>query len=185
MQYVSGSLRGGTQVVNGENNASTSWQGVDSDWFAINDWTMANGDGFDSHDYTSAAKKVVIGETVRKELFGDGTGIGQSIRIGRVPFTVVGTLGAKGQGGFGEDEDDIVVVPLETARRRLSTSNSMPPGAVQGISVGVDSAATSNSAQNASKACCASATRSSPAPTTISACATSARSWPRAPRPPT
>ncbi|PNS07495.1 ABC transporter permease [Solilutibacter silvestris] len=149
VQYVSGSLRGGTQVVNGENNASTQWQGVDNDWFAINDWTLANGDGFEPRDYTSAVKKVVIGETVRKELFGDGNGIGQSIRIGRVPFTVSGTLAPKGQGGFGQDQDDIVVVPLETARRRLSTSNSMPPGAVQGISVGVDSAKNLDSAQNA------------------------------------
>lgn len=147
-QYVSGSLRGSTQVVNGESNAATQWQGVDADWFSINGWTLKNGDGFDQRDYTSAAKQVILGETVRQALFGEDDGIGQSIRLGRVPFTVVGVMDAKGQGGFGQDQDDLVVVPLQTARRRLSTSNNMPPGAVQQISVGVDSPKNLDAAQS-------------------------------------
>jgi len=146
-QYVSGSLRGGTQAVNGENNAATNWQGVEADWFAINDWKIKDGDVFDAHDYSGANKKVILGETVRQELFGDDSGVGQTIRIGRVPFTVAGTLQSKGQGGFGQDQDDLVVVPLETARRRLSTSQSMPPGAVQQVSVGVDDAKNLDTAQ--------------------------------------
>ena len=82
---------------------------------------------------------MILGETVRKALFGDDEdGIGQTVRLGRVPFTVVGVLGSKGQGGFGQDQDDIVVVPLEAARRRLSSAQGMPPGAVQSIAVGVD-----------------------------------------------
>lgn len=147
-QYVSGSLRGSTQVVNGESNAATSWQGVEADWFAINGWTLKSGDGFDTRDYTSAGKQVILGETVRQALFGEDDGVGQTIRLGRVPFTVVGTLEPKGQGGFGQDQDDLVVVPLETARRRLSTSNNMPPGAVQQISVGVDDAKNLDAAQS-------------------------------------
>ncbi|MEF9977197.1 MAG: ABC transporter permease [Thermomonas sp.] len=140
VQYASGSLRGSTQVVFAENNASTQWQGVEADWFAINDWKVERGDGFASNDYGGSAKPVILGETVRKTLFGEEDPIGQTVRLGRVPFTVVGVLGAKGQGGFGQDQDDMVVVPLETARRRLSNSQSMPPGAVQQISVGVDDA---------------------------------------------
>ena len=147
-QYASGSLRGGTQVVFAENNASTQWQGVEADWFAINDWKVARGDGFASNDYGGSAKTVILGETVRKTLFGEEDAIGQTVRLGRVPFTVVGVLGAKGQGGFGQDQDDMVVVPLETARRRLSNSQSMPPGAVQQISVGVDDAKNLASAQS-------------------------------------
>ena len=146
-QYASGSLRGNTQVVFAENNASTSWQGVEADWFAINDWKVARGDGFSANDYGGSAKPVILGETVRKTLFGEEDPIGQTVRLGRVPFTVVGVLGAKGQGGFGQDQDDMVVVPLETARRRLSNSQSMPPGAVQAISVGVDDAKNLASAQ--------------------------------------
>ena len=148
VQYASGSLRGGTQVVFAENNASTQWQGVQADWFAINDWKVAQGDGFQANDYGGSAKPVILGETVRKTLFGEEDPIGQTVRLGRVPFTVVGVLAAKGQGGFGQDQDDMVVVPLEAARRRLSNSQSMPPGAVQQVSVGVDDANNLASAQS-------------------------------------
>ena len=148
VQYASGSLRGGTQVVYAENNASTQWQGVQSDWFAINDWKIAQGDLFQASDYGGSTKPVLLGETVRKTLFGDDDGIGQTVRLGRVPFTVVGVLGSKGQGGFGQDQDDMVVVPLEAARRRLSNTQSMPPGAVQQISVGVDDVRNLTSAQS-------------------------------------
>ncbi len=148
VQYAAGSLRGGAQIVSGVNNTSTQWQGVQPDWFQINDWQIAQGNGFDTSDYGGGSKSVLIGETVRKTLFGDDSGIGQTIRIGRVPFTVVGVLGPKGQGGFGQDQDDLVVVPLETARRRLSSSTDMPPGAVQQIAVGVDDARNLDSAQS-------------------------------------
>jgi putative ABC transport system permease protein len=147
-QYVSGNLRGGTQVVFAESNASTQWQGVQADWFTINDWKIAQGDMFQASDYGGSTKPVIIGETVRKTLFADEDGIGQTVRLGRVPFTVVGVLVSKGQGGFGQDQDDMVVVPLEVARRRLSNSQSMPPGAVQQISVGVDDAKNLTSAQS-------------------------------------
>ena len=147
VRYVAGSLRGSTQVVFAENNASTQWQGVQPDWFAINDWQVAKGQGFDAGDYGGGAKPVILGETVRKALFGDEDGIGQTVRLGRVPFTVVGVLASKGQGGFGQDQDDIVVVPLETARRRLSNAQGLPPGAVQAIAVGVDDARNLASAQ--------------------------------------
>lgn len=137
VQYVAGALRGSTQVVFAENNASTSWQGVQADFFDINGWTIANGQGFDAQDYTSAGKVVLLGETVRRTLFGDEPGIGQTIRLGRVPFTVVGTLKPKGQGGFGQDQDDVVMVPLETARRRLMGAMGLPSGAVMQIALTV------------------------------------------------
>ena len=148
VQYASGSLRGGTQVVFAENNASTQWQGVQADWFPINDWQVAKGEGFQAGDYGGSSKPVILGETVRKALFGDDDGIGQTVRLGRVPFTVVGVLSSKGQGGFGQDQDDVVIVPLEVARRRLSNSQSMPPGAVQQISVGVDDVKNLETAQS-------------------------------------
>ncbi len=139
VQYVSGSLRGGTQVVYAENNWSTQWQGVQADWFAINGWEVASGEGFEGADY-GGAKSLILGESVRRELFGDEDAIGQTVRIGRVPFTVVGVLKPKGQGGFGQDQDDVVVVPLETARRRLMGAMGLPAGAVMQIAVGVTNA---------------------------------------------
>ena len=137
VQYVAGSLRGGGQLVFAENNWSTQWQGVEADFFAINGWTIASGEGFDARDYSGGGKSVILGDTVRRELFGDDDGIGQNIRIGRVPFTVAGTLAPKGQGGFGQDQDDIVLVPLATARRRLAGTTGIPAGAVRDITVGV------------------------------------------------
>ena len=140
VQYVAASLRGNSQFVYAENNWSGNWQGVQADWFDINGWTLASGDGFEARDYGGAAKQVILGDTVRRELFGDDDPLGQTIRIGRVPFTVVGTLKPKGQGGFGQDQDDLVVVPLETTRRRLMGATGLPPGAVMQMALGVANA---------------------------------------------
>jgi len=140
VQYVAGALRGNTQVIYAENNASTSWQGVQPDFFDINSWTIADGEGFDAQDYTGADKVVILGETVRRTLFGEDSGVGQTIRVGRVPFTVVGTLKPKGQGGFGQDQDDVIMVPLQTARRRLMGAMGLPAGAVMQIALTVANA---------------------------------------------
>jgi putative ABC transport system permease protein len=137
VQYVAAGNRGNAQLVYAESNWSTNWQGVQPDFFDINGWKLAAGEGLAPSDYTAASKSVVIGETVRRELFGDEDAVGQSLRIGKVPFTVVGVLAEKGQGGFGQDQDDVVMVPLETARRRLSGASGAPPGSVRQIAVGV------------------------------------------------
>ena len=140
VQYVAGSLRGSTQVVFAENNASTSWQGVQPDFFEINGWTIAQGAPLEAQDYTSANKVVIIGESVRRTLFGEDSGVGQTIRLGRVPFVVAGTLAPKGQGGFGQDQDDVVMVPLETGRRRLLGAIGLPAGAVMQVALTVTDA---------------------------------------------
>jgi len=137
VQYVAASLRGGTQIVFAESNWSTQWQGVQADFFDINGWTIASGAGFESRDFSGGGKSVILGETVRRELFGDEDAVGQSVRIGRVPFNVVATLASKGQGGFGQDQDDLVLVPLETARRRLMGATGAPAGAVRDIALGI------------------------------------------------
>ena len=137
VQFVAASLRGGTQVVFAENNWSTSWQGVQPDYFDINGWTIASGPGFEPGDYSGGGKSVILGETVRRELFGDDEAVGQTVRLGRVPFTVVGTLKPKGQGGWGQDQDDVILVPLQTGRRRLMGAMGLPAGAVMQVAVGV------------------------------------------------
>jgi putative ABC transport system permease protein len=140
VQYVAGALRGNTQVVYAENNWSAGWQGVQPDFFDINGWVIAEGEGFDAQDYSGATKEVVLGETVRRELFGEESGIGQTVRLGRVPFTVVGTLQSKGQGGFGQDQDDVMMVPMETGRRRLLGAMGLPPNAVMQVALTVGDA---------------------------------------------
>ena len=77
--------------------------------------------------------------SVREMLFGEDAPIGATIRIGRVPVTVVGVANPKGQSGWGGDQDDTVFVPLDTARRRLMGQMQLPPGTVQGIVVGTAS----------------------------------------------
>jgi putative ABC transport system permease protein len=136
VQYVAASLRGSTQVVYAENNWSTQWYGVEADYFDINGWTLASG-GFQPRDYSGGGKAVILGETLRRELFGDEDALGQTVRLGRVPFTVAGILATKGQSGLGQDQDDIVLVPLETARRRLAGATGIPAGAVREITLGV------------------------------------------------
>ncbi|GAB1408383.1 ABC transporter permease [Thermomonas brevis] len=140
VQLVTSVLRGGTQVVYAENNASTSWQGVQPDYFEINGWEIAEGSQFPAEDYGGNGRSVIIGETIRRTLFGEDSGVGQTIRLGRTPLTVVGTLAPKGQGGWGQDQDDVVLVPLETGRRRLMGSMGLPPGAVMQIALAVGDA---------------------------------------------
>jgi len=134
--YVAGQIRGGTQVVNAEQNWNTQWIGIQPDYFTTNGWELLQGSAFGERDY-AGAKVVIIGTTIRDKLFGGSDPTGQSIRVGRVPFTVVGVLKSKGQSGWGGDQDDVLLVPLETARRRLAGPMLLPPGAVQSISVGV------------------------------------------------
>ena len=126
VQYVAGQIRGGTQVVNAEENWNTQWIGIQADYFPTNGWEVELGSPFEDRDYSSAAKHVLIGTTVRDKLFGASDPIGASIRVGRVPFTVIGVLKSKGQSGWGGDQDDVIMVPLETARRRLSGPMSLP-----------------------------------------------------------
>ncbi len=138
--YVSGMIRGGSQVIAAEQNWSTQWNGVEADYFIVNDWKLARGDFFSDADYRGAATHVIIGETVREKLFGDADPVGNVIRLGRVPFTVIGEVAPKGESGWGGDMDDVVFVPLETARRRLMGQLEMPPGTLMRITVGTSSA---------------------------------------------
>ncbi|MFB9067436.1 ABC transporter permease [Pseudofulvimonas gallinarii] len=132
IQYITANVRGGGQVVYAEKNWSSSWQGVTEDFFVINDWQLSQGEFFQPRDYSTAAKVVIIGETVRRELFGDGEAVGATVRIAQVPLTVVGVLASKGQTGWGGDADDVVMLPLDTARRRLMGAGSAAPASGTG-----------------------------------------------------
>ena len=83
----------------------------------------------------SGAKVVVLGETVARALFGDSDPLGATVRIQRVPFTIVGRLAPKGQTMSGKDQDDTVIMPLKTARERVLGANAVNPRAVETILV--------------------------------------------------
>ncbi|HLG51748.1 MAG TPA: ABC transporter permease [Chloroflexota bacterium] len=109
---------GGTQVVAGDQNWSTQIQGGYPSIFTLQDWQIAEGQAFDEGDESSAALVCVIGQTVARNLFPTTDPVGQKILIRNVPFTVKGVLAPKGSNGF-EDQDDIILMPYETAQIRL------------------------------------------------------------------
>jgi putative ABC transport system permease protein len=108
------------QAVHDRLNWGTEVMGVTPEWFQVKDWNVVDGRPITAEDHQSAAKVVVVGQTVVRQLFGDQESpLGQIIRIRHAPFRVVGVLDGKGQSPSGQDQDDILMVPLATARRKL------------------------------------------------------------------
>jgi len=117
--YVSPSSRSTAQVVYGNQNWSTIIQGVAPEYFAIRDWGIASGRIFGPEDVDASTKVAVLGQTVSQNLFGGENPIGKIVRIKKVPFTVIGLLEPKGQSPQGQDQDDVVIVPITTAQKKL------------------------------------------------------------------
>jgi putative ABC transport system permease protein len=115
-----------TVVANGRNWA-TSVNGSTNQWFKTGNWELASGRIFEPDEQLSGAAVCVIGETVRRELYGGTaglTGLGEQLRIKQFSCSVVGILSPKGQGGMG-DQDDAVLVPLHTLQRRVTGSRKV------------------------------------------------------------
>jgi putative ABC transport system permease protein len=106
-------------VVHGNLNWGTHVQGATPEWLEVKDWPLVEGRPITAEDHRTAAKVVLVGQTAAHNLFGDGSPLGLTLRINRVPFTVVGVLDRKGQNIWGRDQDDTVMVPLSTARQKL------------------------------------------------------------------
>ncbi len=131
-------LRGGAQVIWGNANWATQIYGTTPEYLEVRQWQLAAGRSFEPLEMTGAGKVCLIGQTVVRQLFGNTDPVGQLIRIKRVPFTVVGVLENKGQSMMGTDQDDIVVLPIATARSRvLGTANLAKQRAVSTIWVKV------------------------------------------------
>jgi len=108
------------QVVYGNQNWSTSAQGATPSYESIRDWHLREGRFFDEREDGSAAPVAVLGQTVVDHLFAPGEDpIGATIRVKNVPFEVIGVLVSKGQTGWGQDQDDVVIIPFSTAERRV------------------------------------------------------------------
>jgi len=112
-------IRSTEQVVFGNTNWSTPVFGTTPEYFVVREWEVAAGRSFTAEEGHGGAKVVVLGRSVAKALFGDSDPVGQTIRVKRVPFTIIGVLAQKGQNQWGQDQDDIVLVPIRTARTRL------------------------------------------------------------------
>lgn len=143
-------VRGSTQLIYGNLNWSTNTQGTTPEYFTVREWDVVEGRMFSADDVRRSAKVAVIGKTVADNLFVDQTPIGETMRIKKVPFEVIGVLAPKGQNSFGQDQDDVVLIPITTARTRvLGTSARSRPDSVNVISVKAVSAARMKEAEEA------------------------------------
>jgi putative ABC transport system permease protein len=130
------SVRGTVQVVHGNRNVRVKVNGTVSDYFLIREWPLKNGRYFSRGEQASAGKVALIGQSTVKHLFGGENPVGQQIRIMTVPFKIIGVLEEKGTSGAGRDQDNIVFIPISTAKKRLiGSANSVKRDSVAYILV--------------------------------------------------
>ena len=134
------------QVVYAGQNWFTQVRGVSPEYLSIRDWPIADGSSFTQRDVDTAANVCLLGQTVVQNLFGDEEPVGKVVRVGSIPFVVVGVLQTKGASTFGQDEDDTVIMPYTTVQKKLSgndwlqyimcsaVSQQATPSAIQQIS---------------------------------------------------
>ena len=137
IQVAAPTVRGGVQVVAGNANWATAMFGVTPGFLEARDWATATGRPIAQDDVDGATKVALLGQTVAQNLFGGADPIGQVIRIKKVPLTVIGVLARKGQSTQGQDQDDTVLVPLSTAKKKLLGTTQANARAVNAILVKV------------------------------------------------
>jgi putative ABC transport system permease protein len=121
-------LRGGSAVYL-QQNWTTQATGVTNDYFTVANWEIADGRMFSEAEQAGARAVCIIGDTLRTKLFAGHDPIGQKMRFRALTCEVIGTLKSKGQGGFGNDQDDVILMPLKTLLRRVwgaSSSQEIP-----------------------------------------------------------
>jgi putative ABC transport system permease protein len=107
------------QLAYGASNWNAQVYGVTPEFMRVRDWAIEAGQGVAETDVRSASRVVVLGQVVKRELFGTEDPLGQTVRIKNLPFTVVGVAAGKGQSLSGRDQDDVAFVPLTTAQSKL------------------------------------------------------------------
>jgi putative ABC transport system permease protein len=141
---VSPEVRLNAQVVAGNANTSVGIWGVSTDFTRIRSWDFQSGDNFTEAHIRDASKVCILGASTAATLFGEGVDpVGQIIRIKNVPFSVVGWLVRKGAGGFGQDQDDLLLVPYTSGMKRLSGDTKF-----RSLNVQAESAAVIDDVQN-------------------------------------
>lgn len=144
IEAVAPTMNSTKQTMYGNQNWSTTIYGVTTDYLYVKNYEIETGRGFTRDDDNNAAKIAIIGSTVASELFGDVNPVDKTIRIGNVPFKVIGTLVSKGAQGP-MDQDDLILIPLTTAQRKVFGTDF--PGSVSQIIVKASSVEESATAQ--------------------------------------
>jgi putative ABC transport system permease protein len=120
MKGISPVVRAPGQLVGGDGNWYSTTQGVSGDFADLRSWTIATGEFFSDREVQARSPVAVLGQTVVNQLVPGRDPVGQQIRIGKVPCTIIGTLASKGSSSFGGDQDDVVFVPWTTAQARMT-----------------------------------------------------------------
>jgi putative ABC transport system permease protein len=116
-------IRAQAQAIYQGANWSTGIQAVDNDFFAAREWDVSSGRLFDPEELRRGEIVAILGQTVATTLFGTDDPIDQVVRVRNTPFRIIGVAAPKGQSAFGQDQDDVIFVPLETGRRRIMGRN--------------------------------------------------------------
>jgi ABC-type antimicrobial peptide transport system, permease component len=119
LRAVAGVNQSSAVAIFGSENHSTTVIGTVSDYLIAQDWTLSSGRSFSSSEERGGQAVCIMGETVRRELFGSTPAVGQKIRVGGLSCEVIGILARKGQSGMGSDQDDVVMMPLRIFQRRI------------------------------------------------------------------
>jgi len=151
IQAAAPTLRGSGQAIVGNANWSTSFIGTTPEYLDVRDWTIAEGRGFEPAEMNSSGKVALIGQTVAENLFGDASPIDQVIRVRKVPLTVIGVLARKGQNMMGQDQDDTLLMPINTARTRVIGVTQAKSRSVSSIMVKVKEGADMKEAEERMK----------------------------------
>jgi len=123
---ISGVVQSSINVIGSQGNAQVLVQGVEPDFLKARNLNVNEGFFFEEEDLLYRSRSAVIGRTTAKNMFGDaGSALGQQLRIGTIYFTVIGLLESKGAGASGNDQDDIILVPLDTAMTRLNNTRNI------------------------------------------------------------
>src|SRR5947207_5360155 len=136
VQVTAPFISGKHQVVASGINWATVINMIDLGYLQARDWALEQGRIFEPEELTSGAQVALLGQTTATKLFSDVDPIGQVLRVGRVPFQIIGLLTKKGQSAFGQDQDDVLLIPLVTSQR-LGSRNQVKSRSVGGIYVKV------------------------------------------------
>jgi putative ABC transport system permease protein len=126
---VAPSSNSGTQAIYGNNNWATQVTGTTDKFLQVRDWSLVSGRNFSESELRGGAAVCILGNTVKTELFGNEDPVGATIRLSKISCQVIGLLAVKGQTGFGQDQDDTIVIPLRTLHRRMSGNSDV--GSIQ------------------------------------------------------
>ncbi len=137
VEVAAPSVQRSVQFVAGNLNWSAATQGTTADYLIAREWELADGRAFTRDETRAAAKVVMLGQTLAEHLFPGVSPVGAQVRLNKIPFRVIGLLAEKGQSTFGQDQDDVALIPISTAKKRVFGTRRGHPDSIGAIMVKV------------------------------------------------